>query len=171
MITTQKWKIGDCLELLPKIETGSIDMILSDLPYGTIACAWDTVIPFEPLWDQYKRIIKDNGAIVLTASQPFTTDLINSNREMFRYEWIWQKSHGSNYVSAKKMPIKEHENVCVFYKKLPTYNPQFQKRTKSGLSRTKYVVNRGFTNQAYGNLPDTFRAANSQNELRYPSSI
>jgi len=123
IITKQEWKIGDCLELLPEIETGSIDMILCDLPYGTTACAWDTIIPLEPLWKEYNRIIKDNAAIVLTASQPFTTDLINSNREMFKYCWYWLKEKGTNYANAGKMPIKTVEECCVFYKSLPTYNP------------------------------------------------
>ena len=91
MNTKQEWMIGDCLELLPEIPDKSIDMILTDLPYGTTACSWDTVIPFDPLWEQYKRIIKDNGAIVLTASQPFTSALIMSNIEMFKYSWVWEK--------------------------------------------------------------------------------
>jgi site-specific DNA-methyltransferase (adenine-specific) len=103
----------------------SIDMILCDLPYGTTACKWDTIIPFEQLWAQYERIIKDNGAIVLTASQPFTSALVMSNPKLFRYEWIWRKDRATLFQHANKMPMKKHENVLVFYKKLPTYNPQF----------------------------------------------
>jgi site-specific DNA-methyltransferase (adenine-specific) len=119
---------GDCLELMPQIADKSIDMILCDLPYGTTACSWDTIIPFEPLWAQYKRIIKDNGAIVLTASQPFTSTLAMSNIEMFRYEWIWDKVNMfTNHINAKKMPMKVHENICVFYKTLPIYNSQKRK--------------------------------------------
>jgi len=115
---------GDCLEVMPLLPDKSIDMILCDLPYGTTACKWDTVIPFEPLWEQYERIIKDNGAIVLTASQPFATALAYSNMKWFRYEWIWEKTNATGFQLAKKMPMKKHENILVFYKSLPTYNPQ-----------------------------------------------
>lgn len=114
----------DCLEGMKLIDDKSIDMILCDLPYGTTACKWDTIIPFAPLWKQYKRIIKDNGAIVLMASQPFTTALNQSNIRMFRYEWIWIKNNSTGFQLANKMPLKKHENISVFYKKLPTYNPQ-----------------------------------------------
>jgi len=107
---------GDCLEVMKKIPDKSIDMILCDLPYGTTSCHWDTVIPFEPLWEQYKRIIKDNSAIVLTASQPFTTLLINSNIEWFKYEWIWIKNSTIGFVHAKNQPMKMHENIVVFSK-------------------------------------------------------
>jgi site-specific DNA-methyltransferase (adenine-specific) len=115
---------GDCLERMKEIPDNSIDMILCDLPYGTTACKWDTIIPFEPLWEQYNRIIKDNGAIVLFGSQPFTTVLNNSNLKFFRYEWIWTKNNSTGFQLANKMPLKKHENISVFYKKLPTYNPQ-----------------------------------------------
>jgi site-specific DNA-methyltransferase (adenine-specific) len=114
---------GNCLTIMPTLADKSIDLILCDLPYGTTACKWDTIIPFEPLWAQYKRLIKDNGAIVLTASQPFTTALIASNLKMFKYEWIWNKGVGSNFATVKYMPFKEHENIAVFYNKHPTYNP------------------------------------------------
>ena len=125
MITLKK---GDCLELMKEIPDGSVDMILCDLPYGTTSCKWDTIIPFEPLWEQYNRIIKDNGAIVLTASQPFTSALVMSNPKMFRYEWIWDKVQPTGALQAKKMPMKLHENVLIFYKKLPTYNRQMTER-------------------------------------------
>lgn len=105
---------GDCLEIMPRIPNQSIDMILCDLPYGTTACKWDVIIPFEPLWEQYKRIIKPRGAIVLTASQPFTSKLVMSNLKMFRHEWVWDKKHHSNFASAKYAPLKVHENICVF---------------------------------------------------------
>ena len=118
---------GDCLKVMPKISDKSIDMILCDLPYGTTACKWDIIIPFDKLWKQYKRIIKDNGIIVLTASQPFTSFLIMSNLSMFKYEWILNKVSGSNFMQLKKMPLKIHENILIFYKKSPTYNPQMQK--------------------------------------------
>lgn len=115
----------DCLEGMKSIPDNSIDLILCDLPYGTTQCNWDSIISFEPLWEQYKRVIKENGAIVLTASQPFTTALIASNMKWFRYEWIWKKgNHITGFPNANRMPLKNHENVCVFYKKLPTYHPQ-----------------------------------------------
>ena len=117
---------GDCLELMKLIEDKSIDLILADLPYGTTACKWDTIIPFEPLWEQYKRIIKDNGAIVLTASQPFTSALVMSNIKMFKYEWIWEKHQGTNPMNAKISPLKSHENILCFGKKIK-YNPQMGK--------------------------------------------
>jgi DNA modification methylase len=114
---------GDCLEVMKGIEDKSIDMILCDLPYGTTACKWDTIIPFEPLWEQYKRIIKDNGAIVLTASQPFTSALVMSNIKWFKYEWIWDKVLPSGMQIAKYRPMQRHENILVFCKTTPSYNP------------------------------------------------
>lgn len=115
---------GDCLEEMKKIEDGSVDMILCDLPYGTTACKWDTVIPFEPLWAQYRRIAKRNAAIVLTASQPFTSALIASNFKDFRYCWVWEKTIASNFMHTKRRPGKKHEEIAVFYRNQPTYNPQ-----------------------------------------------
>jgi site-specific DNA-methyltransferase (adenine-specific) len=114
----------DCLEGMELIPDGSIDMILTDLPYGTTKNKWDNVIPFEPMWEQYERIIKDNGAIVLTAQPPFDKVLSCSNLKLFRYEWIWEKTNATGHLNAKKMPLKAHENILVFYKKLPVYNPQ-----------------------------------------------
>ena len=115
---------GDCLELMKDIPDKSIDLILCDLPYGTTQCKWDSVIPFEKLWAQYNRIIKDNGAILLFSQMPFGANLIMSNPKMFRYEWVWEKEQGTGWLNAKKMPLKKHENILVFYKHLPTYNPQ-----------------------------------------------
>jgi site-specific DNA-methyltransferase (adenine-specific) len=120
----------DCLEGMKYIEDKSIDMILCDLPYGTTACKWDVVIPFEPLWEQYERIIKDNGAIILTATQPFTTKLINSNIKLFKYELIWDKVLPTGFAIAKHQPMKQHENILVFGKKKITYNPQLTPREK-----------------------------------------
>ena len=117
-------RLGDCLEIMKTIEDNSIDMILCDLPYGTTACKWDTIIPFEPLWKQYKRIIKDNGAIVLTASQPFTSALVISNIKMFKYEWIWEKNNASNFQLVKYQPLKFHEDILVFSKNSNIYIPQ-----------------------------------------------
>jgi len=121
---------GDCLEKMKDIPDGSIDMILCDLPYGTTKCKWDVIIPFEPLWEQYKRLIKPNGAIVLTASQPFTTALIASNMQMFKYELIWDKSFGRQPQLANIQPMKRHENVLVFGNGKLTYNPQGEELEK-----------------------------------------
>jgi DNA modification methylase len=118
---------GDCLERMKEIQDHSVDMILCDLPYGTTACAWDSVIPFEPLWEQYKRVIKPNAAIVLTASQPFTSVLIMSNLKAFRYCWVWDKVNKyTGALNANRMPLKRHEDIAVFYQRLPTYNKQFR---------------------------------------------
>lgn len=119
----QLW-LGDCLELMQSIPDSSVDMILCDLPYGTTVCKWDTVIPFEPLWAQYRRIAKRNAAIVLTASQPFTTALIASNLTNFRYEWIYEKTNPKGFLSAASRPLTAHENVCVFGFESPRYFPQ-----------------------------------------------
>ena len=115
---------GDCLELMQTIGSNSVDLILCDLPYGTTACKWDSVIPFEPLWQQYERIIKDDGAIVLTAAQPFASILAVSNIKLFRYDWIYEKPNATGFLNAKKQPLRAHESVLVFYKKQPTFNPQ-----------------------------------------------
>ena len=123
-------KQGDCLELMKDIPDGSVDMILCDLPYGTTACKWDTIIPFEPLWEQYERVIKDNGAIVLTGQEPFSTHLRMSNIKDYRYDWKWDKVVGSNFINAKRMPLKVYEDVMIFYKRQPTYNPQMVLREK-----------------------------------------
>ena len=129
----------DCLEGMKKIPDKSIDMILCDLPYGTTACKWDTIIPFEPLWEQYERVIKDNGAIVLTASQPFTTKLIDSNIDLFRNCWVWNKKISGNPLLAKHQPLKVHEDICVFSKKRHNYYPQMRKgkMRKKGGGRSK----------------------------------
>jgi len=115
---------NDCLEAMKDIDSGSIDMILADLPYGTTDCEWDNIIPFGPLWSEYKRVIKKGGAIVLFASQPFTTKVVNSNPKWFRYEYIWEKTRSTGFLNCRRIPLKKHENICVFYEKLPTYNPQ-----------------------------------------------
>jgi site-specific DNA-methyltransferase (adenine-specific) len=114
--------MGDCLERMKEIPDGSIDMILCDLPYGTTACKWDTIIPFEPLWESYKRIIKLTGTIALFAGQPFTSALIMSNTKLFRYVWYWRKNRATNVLNAKKMPLRDTEEVCVFGG--TTYIPQ-----------------------------------------------
>ena len=115
---------GDCLVEMNNIESKSVDMILCDLPYGTTRNKWDSIIPLDELWEQYERIIKANGAIVLTAQTPFDKVLGASNLKLLRYEWIWEKSKATGHLNAKRMPLKNHENIIVFYKKLPVYNPQ-----------------------------------------------
>lgn len=128
---------GDCLEEMKKIPDESVDMILCDLPYGTTACKWDSIIPFDALWTQYRRIAKRNAAIVLTASQPFTTALIASNFRDFRYCWIWDKvNRYTGALNANRMPMKRHEEVAVFYRALPTYNKQFRDGKAYSVKRT-----------------------------------
>lgn len=145
---------GDCLELMKDIPDGSIDAIITDPPYGTTACKWDSVIPFEPMWAELKRIIKPNGAIVLTARQPFTSALVMSNPKMFRQSWVWDKVIGVNFMNAKKMHVQGFEDVLIFYSKSPTFNPQmeagkpykdnrkteYRTKTEAIGSRAKYVV-------------------------------
>ena len=128
---------GDCLEEMAKLEDGSIDMVLTDPPYGMTACKWDSVIPFEPMWEQLKRITKDNAAIVMTASQPFTSKLVCSNIEWFRYEFIWKKDKPTNPLLCKKQPMKYHENICVFYERRPIFNPTMIKRKEANRRKNK----------------------------------
>lgn len=134
---------GDCLELMRNLPDSSVDLILCDLPYGTTACKWDTIIPFEPLWAEYRRIAKQNAAIVLTASQPFTSALVMSNPAWFRYALVWSKGYSTGYGNANKMPMKAHEDVCVFYRSLPAYNPQ-------GVTPHNKQNRRGRTDEAIG---------------------
>jgi site-specific DNA-methyltransferase (adenine-specific) len=132
MLEENKIYLGDCLNLMPSIPSKSIDMILCDLPYGTTACEWDSIIDMTRLWQEYERVIKDNGAIVLTACNEFTFLLYNSNPKLFRYRWIWEKSLATGFLLAKKQPMRNFEDVLVFYKKQPTYNPiSFRKGTAS----------------------------------------
>lgn len=150
---------GDCLELMKGVPDKSVDMILADLPYGTTRNKWDCIIPLEPLWEQYERVIKDDGAIVLTAQTPFDKVLGVSNLKMLRYEWIWHKTKPTGHLNAKKMPLKEHENVLVFYKKLPIYNTPHLDYVGKEVSRT----NRG----NYGNMSKT----TVQEYTGYPRSV
>jgi len=163
-----KFWLGDCLELMKNIPDNSVDMILCDLPYGTTACKWDTIIPFEPLWKQYWRIAKPNAAVVLTASQPFTTALISSQIKHFKYEWIWQKSKSTGHLHSKHMPMKEHENVCVFYKKQCTYNAQ-KTKGKSFKGR-KNIGSRGNFSIEFKGSDENVRYDNTTG-ARYPKSI
>ena len=131
---------GDCLELMKAIPDGSIDAIITDPPYGTTACKWDSIIPLEPMWEQLKRIIKPNGAIVMTASQPFTSALIMSNAKMFKYSWVWEKNKGSNFATVKYQPMKEHEDVLIFCIGKTTYNETRIERSEAGKGMVKNPV-------------------------------
>ena len=115
---------GDCIELMKKIPAGSIDLLLVDLPYGTTNCKWDSIIPLKDLWEAYNRVVKINGAMLFHCAQPFTSALVMSNPKFFKYEWIWEKSKATNYLNAKKQPLRAHESIVVFYRKPCTYNPQ-----------------------------------------------
>ena len=163
---------GDCLELMASIPDGSVDMVLCDLPYGTTACKWDSVIPFEPLWVHYKRIVKRNGAIVLTASQPFTSALVLSNPEWFRVEWVWEKNRGSNFATTKFFPMKEHESVLVFGKAQSTYNPIYEERAEGGKNRAGYKINPSNTGkrETMGGFVDA-KTRNLDADKRVPRSI
>lgn len=162
----------DCMKGMKEIPDGSIDMILCDLPYGTTECEWDTIIPLEPLWEQYERIIKDNGAIVLTASQPFTSMLVTSNIKAFKHSWIWQKNAGSNFGSVKYQPFKEHEDVLVFSKggKKVNYFPIMQERSESGKNRIKTKVNYKTKTEVYAKSLHG-EVSSKRPYLRYPSSV
>jgi len=137
---------GDCLKLMQEIPDKSIDMILCDLPYGTTACKWDIVIPFEPLWVQYKRVIKDNGAIVLFCNQPFTTDLINSNRAWFKYCWVWDKHIPRGFQIAKYRPMSRHEDIAVFACGKSNYYPIMIERDKPVVVKNYSKQNKVSTN-------------------------
>lgn len=164
---TNKLYFGDCLELMPQIADASIPMILCDLPYGTTQNKWDAVIPFDKLWEQYNRIIKSNGVIALTASQPFSSALIMSNPKMFKHEWIWIKNRGSNFANTVREPFKEHEQVLIFSNGKWTYNKQMQERTGGGLSRVDYKFNGITETTNYGKIG---KQKEKQGELRVPSS-
>ena len=155
--------MGDCLEEMKKIEDNSVDLILADLPYGTTNCKWDSVIPLEPLWEQYNRIAKINAAMVFTASQPFTSTLIGSNLKNFKYNWVWEKSKATGYLNSKKMPMKAHEDICVFYRKPPTYNPQMWQ----GTPYNKGTAHR--PTDVYGKQVAT--TVKNDTGLRYPRTV
>lgn len=160
---------GDCLEILPTLEENSVDMVLTDLPYGTTSCAWDVIIPFEQMWKELYRVAKDNAAFVFTASQPFTSMLVMSNLKAFRHEWIWQKNRGSNFANTVREPMKEHESVLVFSKGKWTYNKQMQERAEGGKARAEYKVKFASKSENYREFEG--RDAQNLSELRVPSSV
>lgn len=154
---------GDCLELMKSIPDASVDMILCDLPYGTTQCKWDSVIDYNGLWREYLRIAKESAAIVLTAMQPFTSALIMSQPNLFKYEWIWEKGSATGFLNAKKQPLRAHENVCVFYRKQCTYNPQFTYGHERKTA-TKKTVN----SECYGKA---IKVTDYDSTDRYPRSV
>ena len=156
-------KCGDCLELMKQIPDGSVDMILCDLPYGKTECKWDAIIPFDQMWNEYKRIIKGNGCIALFGSEPFASRLRLSSQSFYRYDWVWKKNKATQYLNANRVPLLDYEVVCIFYKKLPTYNPQ--------MSEGKSYSNRhkpGDSGEVYGKV-----AFSERNNIttRYPRRI
>jgi len=158
----------DCLEGMNLITDNSIDMIFCDLPYGTTQCKWDAIIPFDKLWEHYKRIIKINGIIALTASQPFTSALVMSNPKMYKHEWIWSKNKGSNFLNVKREPMKQHESVLIFGNKNWTYNQQKIERIDK--ERTKYAYKDTTQREFIGKIKDRISYADDYN-LRCPKSV
>jgi len=156
---------GDCLEIMPEIKSGSVDMILCDLPYGTTACKWDNIIPFDKLWKEYERIIKPNGAIVLTASQPFSSALIMSNPNLFKYALVWDKVAITNPMLAKKQPTRCHEDILVFYIKQPSYNAQMRIGTKWSRAGKKHHQTDTLGKSVL------FNNGSDENDIKYPKSI
>ena len=146
---------GDCLEVMKTIPDGSIDAIITDPPYGTTACKWDSVIDFDLMWEQLNRIIKPNGAIVLFGSEPFSSALRMSNIKNYKYDWIWNKINGSNFLNAKRQPLRSNENISVFYKKQCTYNPQLINRDKKNIRDPKKEYGNG-EGTVYGNTKPNF---------------
>ena len=161
---------GDCLDVLQTIPEGSVDMILTDLPYGMTQNPWDVRIPFERMWDGFHRVVKENGIIVLTASNPFSAELLMSNPSEFRHEWIWVKNRGSNFANTVREPMKEHEHVLVFSRVRSgwTYNPQPQERAESGRSRVRYGFNAVTKTTNYGRMD---KPPADLGEMRGPSSV
>lgn len=157
---------GNCLEIMPDIPDKSIDMVLCDLPYGITDYEWDKIISMDVLWRIYNRIIKDNGAIVLTATMKFAVDLINSNRKYFRYDLIWEKTLKVGFANAKRMPLRKHELILVFYKHLPTYNPQGLIKLDKPIHDKKHG---GLKKSVYKD--DTLQNAYTREYTNYPSSI
>ena len=160
---------GDCLDRMKEIPDGSVDMVLADPPYGSTQCAWDSIIPLEPMWKELKRAIKPNGAVVMTASQPFTSILVSSNLKMFKYDWVWKKSRPTGVLNAKRQVLRNKEDVLVFYRQQCTYNPQ-------GLSKINKMVGTGATiaNQngnATGKIKQTESGKYLQENGNYPRQI
>jgi len=155
---------GDCLEEMGRIADGSIDLVLADVPYGTTQCKWDTVIPFEPMWEQLNRVIKKNGAIVLFGSEPFSSALRMSNIKNYKYDWIWKKSRKTGHLNAKKIPMLVNENISVFYRKQPVYNPQ-------GIIPCEIVKKNTDGRKKANCFGDTLKAEHKQKFTNYPTRV
>jgi len=159
---------GDCLEKMKSIPDGSVDMVLTDPPYGTTACKWDSVIDLEAMWENLLRVGKENCVFLFTASQPFTSALVMSNPKMFKHEWIWIKNRGSNFANTVREPMKEHESVIMFSKGKWTYNRQMQPRTGGGLDRANYDCTFKTSSENYRQFET--RENNKLSDMRVPSS-
>jgi site-specific DNA-methyltransferase (adenine-specific) len=155
--------LGDCLERMREIESGTVDLVLADLPYGTTRCAWDSIIPLAPLWEQYRRVLKKRGAVVLTAAQPFTSALVMSNPDWFLYEWVWEKGNATGFLNAKKAPLRAHESVLVFCAGQPTYNPQLTHGHARKTTKRKTV-----NSECYGKA---LKLTEYDSTSRYPRSV
>lgn len=173
MFTTREVEMiihGDCLEVMNSLPDSSIDACITDPPYGTTACKWDAVIPFGPMWDQLKRIVKPTGVIALFSSQPFSSALIMSNPAMYRHEWIWIKNRGSNFANTNREPMKEHESVLVFSCGGWTFNKQMQERTGGGADRVKYEYTEASDTRTAILGNQHFTRKREGTEMRVPSS-
>jgi len=162
---------GDCLDIMPLIPDKSVQLIFADLPYGTTKCKWDSILPFDKLWKEYERIITDNGVILLTATQPFTSAVVMSNPKLFKYEWIWHKNKGGNPLNAKIQPMKQHESILVFCKGKATYNPILEERAESGRKRVLSARVKGGSikdDAVYGQTNIIFT---NYNEKRLPQTV
>ena len=158
--------LGDCIEIMRTLPEKCVDMVLCDLPYGTTQNKWDAVIPFEPLWAQYWRVLKRNGAVVLTAAQPFTSALVMSQVDYFKYDWIWRKPKGTGHLNAKKMPMRDKEDIVVFYREQCVYNPQFGKGEAYGNKAGKTIEN-GLSDN-YGKFGNHREGSDGK---RYPKQV
>jgi len=171
-MTEQKYIIGDCMALLPDIPTGSVDMIITDLPFEVTRNDWDSNLPLPGLWQEYRRITKENAAIILFGQGFFTCELMMSNRSMWRYNIIWEKDRPTGFLNAAIMPLRSHEDICVFYMKLPTYNPQFWEGEPLHGMGTKFKEG-GSPTGNYGkyNIPKNPSAARTGDTKKYPRSV
>ena len=154
---------GDCLRLMQYLADGSVDMVLCDLPYGTTQNKWDAVIPFDQLWAEYRRVCR--GAIVLTAAQPFTSALVMSNPALFKYQWVWEKSRPTGHMNAKKQPLRNHEDVLVFYESQPTYNPQF------GKGKPNHVNSKPKVKSNSDNYGAQYEVREEVTDRKYPKTV
>ena len=165
---TQGLHLGDCMDLLPRVPSGIVRLVIADLPYGVTQNKWDSIIPMDRLWAEYDRVCLPNAAIVLTASQPFTSYLVMSRPDLFRHEWIWIKNRGSNFANTVREPFKEHESILVFSKGKWVYNPIMQERTGGGADRAKYAFVQGSGSTNYRQFET--RVVEKLPDMRVPSS-